>query len=66
VVNAVSGGQAGRAAAVLAEHEVQQRWASCEEMATGGPSRFPGGMRCQAPQGCGSLSHEFNGRSGQA
>lgn len=51
---------------VLAEHEVQQCWASYEEMATGGASRFPIDARCQTSQGSGSLSHEFNGRSGQA
>ena len=31
----------------LAEHEVQQRWASYEEMATRGPARFPADARSQ-------------------
>lgn len=29
----------------LAEHEVAQRWASYEEMATRGPARFPADAR---------------------
>ena len=34
----------------LAEHEVRQRWASYEEMATRGPSRFPADARSQPPE----------------
>jgi pyruvate-ferredoxin/flavodoxin oxidoreductase len=37
----------------LAEHEVQQRWATYEEMATRGPARFPADAR---PAGTGSTS----------
>ena len=33
----------------LAEHEVRQRWASYEEMATRGPARFPADARSQLP-----------------
>src|ERR1700733_15141453 len=34
----------------LAEHEVRQRWASYEDMATRGPSRFPADARSQLPK----------------
>jgi pyruvate-ferredoxin/flavodoxin oxidoreductase len=33
----------------LAEHEVRQRWASYEEMATRGPARFPADARKELP-----------------
>ena len=33
----------------LAEHEVAQRWASYEEMATRGPARFPADARKESP-----------------
>jgi hypothetical protein len=35
----------------LAEHEVRQRWASYEEIATRGPSRFPDDARKDQPAG---------------
>jgi pyruvate-ferredoxin/flavodoxin oxidoreductase len=33
----------------LAEQQVRQRWASYEEMATRGPSRFPADARRESP-----------------
>jgi pyruvate-ferredoxin/flavodoxin oxidoreductase len=37
--------------AALAEHEVQLRWATYEEMATRGPARFPADARPPAAAG---------------
>ena len=49
----------------LAEHEVPQRWASYEEMATRGPSRFPADARSQLPSRSRGISRG-PGRGGTA